>query len=442
MGATYKTPASFEKGRSLFIATASYESVKMGFAYALALTVAELTKQGIPYELGLMEGNCHVDDGRNTLVRDFLNGNCTDMLFIDADMMWSAGDVIKILNHKDELVCGAYPKKCTPHSYPIGRIFETRPNGLLEVSYAPTGFMRIRRSVFEKLLPFQSKHGKENPTAVFFERRFNGATRDGGDVTFCRKWISAGGKVVVDPTFVFSHIGENRWTGKFIDYLSKDENRAKHIAECKDPLIYKPIIHGSRDVMLSRLIQRIQSGDDQLDTFMQLSDCYGNKPWAATAEYLYIMHEMVKNLPSDAVIFEAGSGLTTAVLASTGRKVISFEEFKEFAEKTNELLVSCGLDAEINIAGFDDKWYKAKEKARTINADMMVIDGPRRSNENGSREIDRLWPLKNKGVCKTNAVVIIDDIAKLDAKGKFEKCGTERLFVAGRLESEENNVSK
>lgn len=434
MGATYKTPRSFEKGRSVFIATASYEHVQMGYAYALAQTTAELTRHGIPYELGLMEGNCHVDDGRNTLVRDFLEGNCTDLLFIDADMMWNAGDVIKILSHKDELVCGAYPLKCNTASYPIGRIFHTRPDGLLEVSYAPTGFMRIRRSVFEKLWPIQSKHGKERPTAVFFERRFNGNTRDGGDVTFCRKWIAEGGKVVVDPTFVFSHIGDNRWAGKFIDYLSKDENRAKHISECKDPLIDRPIVHGKREDMLPHLIERIRNGEDEVDVFMQLADCYDNKPWAATAEFLHIAYHMAKNLPEDAVIFEAGSGISTTVLAAAGRKVIAFEEFSDWANNADKVLQLCGLDAKIIVTGMNGKWYDGQEYAKSIKADMIVIDGPRRSNEYGPREIDRLWPLKNTGVCKHGIPLIIDDVSSLNVPGVFEVYGIERKFAAGRFD--------
>ena len=165
MGTSYYTPRSIRAGQSVFLATASYEAVKPGYAYSLALTTAELTRHQIPFELGIMEGNCHVDDGRNSLVRQFMEGNCTDMLFIDSDLMWSASDVVKILSHQDDLVCGAYPKKCSPASYPIGQIIEARHDGLLEVTYAPTGFMRIRRCVFEKLYPKQSKHGRERPTA-------------------------------------------------------------------------------------------------------------------------------------------------------------------------------------------------------------------------------------------------------------------------------------
>ena len=131
MAHTHFSPGVPHPGRSLFIATAAYESVKPGYAYSLALTTADLVRHHIPFEISLMEGNCHVDDGRNTLVRNFLTSNCTDMLFIDADLMWSAADVIKMLNHNEPLVCGAYPKKSNQTSYPIGRIFPAPPPRML-----------------------------------------------------------------------------------------------------------------------------------------------------------------------------------------------------------------------------------------------------------------------------------------------------------------------
>lgn len=427
MGATYKTPNTHSFGQSVFIATPAYEGTKPGYSYSLALTTAELVRYGIPFELGIMEGNCHVDDGRNSLVRDFLEGNCTDMLFIDADLMWSASDVIKMLSHKDELVCGAYPKKCMPHTYPIGRIFNTRPDGMMEVSYAPTGFMRIKRNVFENLWNTQSRHGKNRPTAVFFERKFNGPTRDGGDVTFCRKWIAAGGKVVVDPFLILSHIGEYRWTGKFIDYLSDDENRARHLEECKDPLIDTPITYGKRD--LSHWINEISKGNSGQETFVSLANAYGNKPYAATAEFLHIMYKMAQSLPENSTILECGCGLSTVILATTNHRIVAIEEHEEHAEKTQNILSENDLDAEIYVSEIHDggNWYAHGDNLTGLNPDMIVVDGPRR-REN----IDRMRPFKNR-ICSSGTRVIIDDVSSVKMSGEWVNCGTERPFVAGKL---------
>lgn len=441
MGTSFKSQTVYNPGQSVFLATPSYESVTAGYAYSLALTTAELTRHNITFQLGIMHGNCHVDDGRNSLVRDFLEGNCTDMLFLDSDVMWRAQDVIRILSHNEDLVCGAYPLKCSPQRYPIGRIFHTRPNGMLEVSYAPTGFMRIKRQLLEKLWPLQSRHGKERPTAIFFERKFNDASRDGGDVTFCRKVIASGGKVVVDPTFVFSHIGEARYTGSFINYLAKDENRAKHFADCKDPLIDTPVTYGQAceiteveksdfdsDKPLLYWMDLLKRGAVSPALFEGLADVYGNKPWAATWDFQMIAYKMAMNLPKDATILETGCGLSTLVLAATGRKVVSIEEHGEHAEKVDKLLALCGLKARILVAPIKDGWHVVPREYWHEKADMFVCDGPRRRPG-----VDRLIPLKNK-LFKNNIPVIFDDLWDIDEYcDKIVKCGTQKHpFVAGR----------
>jgi len=432
MGCTYATPRTVIVGRSLFIATASYESTKPGYSYSLALTTAELARRGIPFELAIMEGNCHVDDGRNALVARFLRGNCTDMLFLDADLTWDAMDVVRMLVHEDELVCGAYPKKCSPASYPIGRIFHTRKDGLLEVSYAPTGFMRIRRSVFDKLLPFQSKHGKENPTAVFFERRFNGPTRDGGDVTFCRKWIEVGGTVVVDPFFKFGHIGENRWQGKFIEYLAVDENRANHLNDCKDPLRTTertPVTLCSETAPTSVpvLIKRIQDGDESIEAFTALADAYGNKPWAATAEYLQTAYKMAKNIEGVKGVWECGSGLSTVVMAAAGAPVIVFEEHQEWADKTAALLKECGLSGvRMFVLPVSGSWFEYDDFIDQETVGMLAIDGPRRRDG-----LNRMAPLQ---YVKRGLPFIADDVSNVEGVSEqvHMTIGT-RSFVAGRV---------
>jgi predicted O-methyltransferase YrrM len=343
--------------------------------------------------------------------------------------MWNASDVIKILAHQDDLVCGAYPMKCTPSRFPIGRIFKTRPDGLMEVSYAPTGFMRIRRKVFEKLYPGQAKHGREKPTAVFFERKFNGATRDGGDVAFCRKWIATGGKVVVDPHFTFSHIGEYRWTGSFAGYLADEEAVQRHLDDPGADLTEDaPRTHVSRS--LGQWADAIRGGDESEEAWRGLAEAYGNKPWAATPELAMIAYRAAKALPEGATILECGSGLTTIALGLAGRDVLTMEESPEYAERTQAALKECGLIGDIRISPMNCRWYEMKLDG--LAADMIVIDGPRRGEG-----VDRLWPLTDgNGVVKPDAVVIADDLAEMFLPGQWETYPAEREFVIGRLDKD------
>jgi len=434
MGATYYTPPAPRGGQSVFIATPAYEGTKPGYSYSLALTTAELVRHGIPFELGIMEGNCHVDDGRNSLVKQFLDGNCTDMLFIDADLMWEAGNALRVLSWKEDLVCGVYPFKSMSGDYPVGRILHAMPNGLLEMSYAPTGFMRIRRRVFDKLAPTQSKHGKDNPVSVFFERKFNGKTRDGGDVTFCRKWIAAGGKVLVDPNMKFTHIGEWRFSGCFAEYLKDEQNIIKHVdTEADAAPVAKTVAPGG--VALKRII----GGDHSIEAFKAVSDAWGNQPWAVTPEFLKVAHALACETPEGSTILECGSGITTAILATTGRKIVSLEEHGPWADRIDGLLTEVGLEARIIVAPVDGKtgWYGVGDRLNNLGAKMVLIDGPRRDGPDGTRR-DRgvvidVWSVL-AGIVDKNAVVLADDVTTMNNGGTWASLGTaERPFCVGKL---------
>lgn len=420
--------------QSVYIATPAYESVKAGYALSLAKTTAEFERRHIPYALNILFGNCHVDDGRNDLVRDFLeNTQCTDLMFIDADVMWEPDMVLRVLSHDvPDIVAGAYRYKSNAGRYPVGKILGGVEGGkgkraLLSVSYAPTGFMRIPRGVFERLMSGGVQTGKLDPTRRFFKRQYSGKTYDGGDVTFCRKWIAAGGTVYIDPELTLGHIGEHMWSGNFSKYLSESENERKHTVDHKDPV---PEFREDFDDAF-RDFKAIESPD--LTDFQRLAHSYGNQPWAATPEFLKIMWEMARSLPKGSTILECGTGLTTLVLALTGHKIVALEEFEKWARKVDGILSTFGLDVDIKLAAVERDWYDPRDKLSGLMADMIVIDGPRRTQIR-----DRSWPIKpdslRMGILKPECAAIIDDVDDMKGNGEWEpvKIG-QRPFVVGKV---------
>ena len=124
------------------------------FAFALAQSMKELTLKGHDLELEIYSENCHVDDGRNRLVRDFLLSGCRQLIFIDSDIRWEPKDLESLILHKKEVVAGIYPLKSETEGYPVrhlpGDIYSNQ-DGLIEVDGVPTGFLKINRTVLEKL---------------------------------------------------------------------------------------------------------------------------------------------------------------------------------------------------------------------------------------------------------------------------------------------------
>lgn len=127
----------------------------------------------IQITIGMSQGD-GVARSRNQLSADFLASGCTHLLFIDCDLIFSAEHVARIVSHDVPLVGGLYPKKQDVPGLPewvLNSLPNTAPDehGLQEVRYIGTGFMCIRRDVFEMIL-LQYRPGIEF-TADYGSRR-------------------------------------------------------------------------------------------------------------------------------------------------------------------------------------------------------------------------------------------------------------------------------
>lgn len=178
----------------------------------------------IPY----FNSDLYIDRSRNFCVKLFLESDCTDMLFIDADLEFETGAIDKIMKHDKELVAGSYRYKKQHHDYPVVIDWSNNNNckeeetGLVHVLSAPTGFMRINRSVFEKMIKHYDVQKDENNVYQFFEtgtRVFNDGLWWGEDTAFCKKWREMGGKVFVEPNIDFTHIGSEEYKGNYHKWL-------------------------------------------------------------------------------------------------------------------------------------------------------------------------------------------------------------------------------
>src|SRR5689334_6511480 len=127
------------------LATTSYGSPDASYTYAISRSREALTAVGIPSAYFLLVGHCHVDDARNVVVRNFLESDCTDLMFLDADVSWEPSGLVQICQRDVDLVGGIYPYRRESQNMPV-RMLDTRfpdETGLLEVEGLPTGFMKI-----------------------------------------------------------------------------------------------------------------------------------------------------------------------------------------------------------------------------------------------------------------------------------------------------------
>ena len=140
-------------------------------------------------------------------------------MFVDADIGWEPWHLLVLLNRDVDVIGGLYPMKTMPVKWVVNGFegAEEGPDGLQEVSKTGTGFMLIKRHVFEKLArhpsvkEFKNDIGLPKELDPHMKTYFDTAVREGRyyseDWTFCENWRDFGGKVYVDKRVLLKHTG-------------------------------------------------------------------------------------------------------------------------------------------------------------------------------------------------------------------------------------------
>jgi hypothetical protein len=185
-----------------------------------------------------------ISRARNTLVAKFLNNpTSTHLMFIDADIGWEPWHLLVMLNRDVDVIGGLYPMKSLPVRWVVNGFegADQGPDGLQEVSKTGTGFMLVKRHVFDKLnvhpavKSFNNDVGLPKELDAHLRTYYDTAVRENRyyseDWTFCENWRDIGGKVWVDKRVLLKH------TGSYVfDYAAQDTlyNSLKDMYQAKD----------------------------------------------------------------------------------------------------------------------------------------------------------------------------------------------------------------
>ncbi len=228
----------------LMMATPCYGGVVTN-AYFLSMirTCAALTGRGIRHEVVTAAGDSLVARARNTLVSVFMTSGHSHLLFIDADIEWPWEAVIQLLGADKDVICGAYPKKMTPRAYAVNFLGGTSPrdatSGLIEIEAAASGFLMIRRDIFERMMAAypETRYGgtdglseqQNQLTYALFDCLIDDSSGErrylSEDYGFCRRWRAIGGRIWLDPRIELKHHGATSFDGNTAELLGAGATR-------------------------------------------------------------------------------------------------------------------------------------------------------------------------------------------------------------------------
>lgn len=183
-------------------------------------------------------GNSDIAGSRAMILATFYRSDADVLVFIDDDVIWQTGDMVRLIDYPVDLVGGIYPKKTEESSFPIRaeakEEYRTDPEtGLVEVTGLPGGFMKISRKCVEEMVkayPRTTKRGSHESSQfwpVFDPYELPDGDRLSEDFSFCQRYRDIGGKVWANFEFDMGHIGYKTFKGSLGNYLRASNSVVK-----------------------------------------------------------------------------------------------------------------------------------------------------------------------------------------------------------------------
>lgn len=258
----------------LHLATPCYGGmVSVEYMRSMCTLINEFSRSGLRYSIQTISNDSLVTRARNCLLASFLaDKEATHLMFIDADISFNFKSIYRLLASDRQVVGGIYPMKTVDwdnvrsslkenpdisddelvhrsgkyvinvHSSEVDRkSVGSVKDGFVKVANVGTGFLLIRRDVFETLMQhypeqqyandigtFNGKPEADNMWA-FFDTWLHPDTKRylSEDYAFCQKWIEAGGDVWADLMCPLHHRGNFVFRGSAIDYFKNKINPSK-----------------------------------------------------------------------------------------------------------------------------------------------------------------------------------------------------------------------
>jgi len=189
-----------------------------------------------------------VQRGRNTIANICMSHpNLTHLLFVDADISFSAGAIQKLIDADKDIIGGGYPikqmyperlkealdKGCDHKNvlyYGTRNVVQIKPgttirvtnlNEPVEVDFLGTGFILIKREVLEKMREALPEMQYNNPEpkgryTAYFHCTIEHETYLSEDYYFTNKAKELGFKVWLHPGVFLVHHGQFRYQGDFL----------------------------------------------------------------------------------------------------------------------------------------------------------------------------------------------------------------------------------
>lgn len=185
------------------------------FASCLTLQHA-LVQENFPYDFYRLCNDSLITRARNVCAAAFMKTDYERLMFIDSDIEFTPEDVGKLFAMDMPIAVGVYRMKKPGSKYAAWRDGELVDDldqfgAPIAVDYAGTGFMMIKRAVFQEIREeypeWAYEEGQVGDCFAYFQDPIMDGFHCSEDYFFCRTWRDLGHEVWMDPSVRLTHHG-------------------------------------------------------------------------------------------------------------------------------------------------------------------------------------------------------------------------------------------
>ena len=173
----------------------------------------------------------YISAARSMMLRKALDAKATVVVFIDHDLSWDSGDLLRLIETKGDVVAGTYRFKGPIEEY-MGAIFPgidgtpiVREDGCIKAHSIPAGFLKITRAgvnTFIMNYPELTYGEKCAPMVDLFNHGVMDHTWYCEDYAFAKRWREKCGDIWLIPDMnINHHLPTEEFKGNFHRYLLK-----------------------------------------------------------------------------------------------------------------------------------------------------------------------------------------------------------------------------
>jgi hypothetical protein len=218
------------KGRNVFIAVPTHDGrLNIKTSFGLAKFMTDAMRMGFSVHLGEVSNCSLITMARNSLVNEFLKTDCTELLFIDSDVVVEPDNILRLMAQSEgkDVTAGAYPRRAWDKKFFADLYYDDKgefefDGSLMRVQRVGTGFMLIQRHVIEKLKAdhpewLYSKEDGGETVCALFDFAIKDGRYIGEDYLFCDRVTDAGMKVHLDVQLSLPHVGVETFERDFYE---------------------------------------------------------------------------------------------------------------------------------------------------------------------------------------------------------------------------------